>query len=157
MAGRLQGRCRLRRRQPLIGRVALPGQAPEPLTGVASDLADRLATGTESPLHLGSGKGSKGTAAWLAVTDLDVPEVTAGQFLVSGDGGLRIWLNGHLIHERDTARALAPASGQLDATLARGTNRLLVEVVSSPRPPSSTCASAARAPASTTSGSCGRP
>ena len=97
----------------LIGRVALPGQAPEPLTGVASEWRTELATSTESPLHLGSGKGSKGTVAWLAVTDLDVPEVTAGQFLVSGDGGLRIWLNGHVILERDTARPLAPASGSV--------------------------------------------
>ncbi|MFI5456200.1 MAG: HEAT repeat domain-containing protein [Isosphaerales bacterium] len=115
----------------LIGRVALPGRAPEPLAGVTSLWRTQLATGTESPLHLGVGRGSKGTATWLALTDLDVPEETAGQFLVSGDGGLRIRLNGHLIHQRDTARALGPASGQLDAILEKGTNRLLVEVVSS--------------------------
>ena len=115
----------------LIGRVARPGHAPEPSAGVTSLWRTQLATGTESPLHFGLGKDSNGTAAWLAVTDLDVPEVTAGQFLVSGDGGLRIWLNGHVIHERDTARALAPASGQVDATLEKGTNRVLVEIVSS--------------------------
>jgi putative heme-binding domain-containing protein len=112
-------------------RVTVPGHAPEPLAGVNSRWQTQLATGTESPLRFGPDKGSNGTAAWLALTDLDVPEVTAGQFLVSGDCELRIWLNGHLIHQSNTARALAPASSQLDASLEKGTNRLVVEVVSS--------------------------
>jgi len=115
----------------LIGRVALPGHAPEPSTGVNSLWHTQVATGTESALHVGLGKDSNGTAAWLAFTDLDLPDVTAGQFLVSGDGGLRIWLNGHLIHERNMARGRALASGQVDATLEKGTNRVLVEIVSS--------------------------
>jgi putative membrane-bound dehydrogenase-like protein len=116
-----------------IGQVALPEQAPTPLIGAASTWQTLLATGTESPLRLGSGKDSKGIVAWVAFTDIEVPAVTAGQFLVAGDAGLRIWLNGQCILEREAARPVGPTPKQLDATLGKGTNRMLVEVVTSTR------------------------
>jgi putative heme-binding domain-containing protein len=115
----------------VIGRIAPAGRAPERSAGGSPIWENQLATGAGFPLRLGSRRDSKEAATWLAFTDLDVSESTAGQFLVSGGGGLRIWLNGQLIHPREAARDVSPASLQLDAILAKGSNRLLVEVVSS--------------------------
>jgi putative heme-binding domain-containing protein len=58
---------------------------------------------------------------------MDLPEATAGEFRVIGSG-LSIWLNGRLIHRGGGAPAPPAASAAIDATLARGPNRLLVEI-----------------------------
>jgi putative membrane-bound dehydrogenase-like protein len=116
---------------PLVRRLTLPGRVPEALPEFTSEWQVKLAASTESPVRLERGKDSKGTTVWLAVTDLNVPAETAGQFLVFGDGKQRIWLNGHLIDERDGAPAAGPTTRQIDATLKEGANRLLVELASS--------------------------
>jgi putative heme-binding domain-containing protein len=115
----------------LVGRLARPGIRPEPSLGVKRQWQTRLAARAESALRLDLGKDPKGAAVWLAVTDLAVPEATAGELLVSGDGGMRVWLNGRPIRRPDTMPGRGPASSQVDAMLAAGTNRLLVEVVAS--------------------------
>jgi putative heme-binding domain-containing protein len=66
--------------------------------------------------------------AWLAFTELDLPEATAGEFRVTGSGLLRIELNGRLIHRGGGSTVPAQASASIDARLARGPNRLMVEV-----------------------------
>jgi putative membrane-bound dehydrogenase-like protein len=113
-----------------IGTIARPGRALEELKGVVGPWQVKLATDTESPLRFDLGKDGTGKTAWLAVTDLDVSEVTAGQLLAFGAGNVGIWLNGRLIDQRELARTPGPAISQLDATLNSGSNRLLVQLVS---------------------------
>jgi putative heme-binding domain-containing protein len=118
----------------VVSQVARPSRVPEPSAGSAGEWQSRLATSTETPLRVGAGKGPTGAAIWLAFTDLDVPEATAGQFLLSAKDGLRVWLNGRLIHERDAPRTLAQSLVRPDVRLSRGANRLLVEIMSSSQP-----------------------
>jgi putative heme-binding domain-containing protein len=115
----------------LVGRIAFPGHAPQPVPGVMGNWRTQLAEGVETPVRLEVDEDSKGPVAWLAITDFAVPEATAGQILISGDAGLRVWLNGRLIHSLDGVGVSGGASGAFDATLAEGTSRLVVEAVSS--------------------------
>jgi putative membrane-bound dehydrogenase-like protein len=116
---------------PLVRTVALPGQSPAPLAGIGSDWRTLLATGTESPVQLGSSNDSDGTVAWLALTDVAVPDVTAGQFLVGGEAAVHIWLNGQRIFECASTPPGTPSPRQVEAALVKGTNRVLVEIITS--------------------------
>jgi putative membrane-bound dehydrogenase-like protein len=114
-------------REPLIRQIGQSRQFPESRPGIAAAWQTRLATGTESPLRLDAGPDASPDGAWLAFTEMDLPEATAGEFQVTGSGW-RIWLNGRLIHRGGGAAAPPAASAAIEATLARGPNRLLVEI-----------------------------
>jgi putative membrane-bound dehydrogenase-like protein len=118
---------------PLIERFAHPEKPSEGLVRAAASWRTLFATGTESRLHLGSGKGLKPDSAWLAHTDVEVPEATTVQFLAAGTGQLRVWLNGRRIYQRDQIRAFQPDADRFEASLSKGLNRLLVAVVSPPQ------------------------
>jgi putative heme-binding domain-containing protein len=113
-----------------VGRMALPGRAPEPWPGVEGNWRTQLAKGIGTAVPLVMDEGSKATAAWLAITEIAVPEVTDGQILVSSNAGLRIRLNGRLIHEHDPGRGSGTTLSEFGATLPQGMSRLLVEIVS---------------------------
>jgi putative heme-binding domain-containing protein len=83
--------------------------------------------GTESRVRLGPGRGS-GEDVWLAYTDLSVPGRAAVQFLGAGSTGLRIWLNGRPVYQREGARSFQPDSERFDAVLEKGPNRVVVRV-----------------------------
>jgi putative heme-binding domain-containing protein len=109
----------------LIEGLASPGQA-----GDTAGWRTRFATGTEARVALAP-KGPAKDAVWLAYTDVVVPEPTAVEFLASSSGGLRAWLNGRPLYRRDQARAFRIDSDRFAGTLARGANRLLVQVAPS--------------------------
>ena len=44
------------------------------------------------------------------------------------DDGVKVWLNGHLIHANNASRALQPGSDKIDVTLHQGWNPLLLKV-----------------------------
>jgi putative heme-binding domain-containing protein len=106
----------------LIERFAVPGQQ-----GSSTDWHTRFATGTEARLPLAP-KGAARDGVWFAFTDVAVREPTAVELLGSSGGGLRVWLNGKVLHQRPQARAFLIDSDRFAATLARGVNRLLVQV-----------------------------
>ncbi len=88
----------------------------------------RVTTATDLRLRLDPGKKADSGAAWLAVTELMVAEPTKAQFLAGCNGVLRIWLNGQLVHQRNETRPFQPDSERFNVTLARGVNRLLVQI-----------------------------
>jgi putative membrane-bound dehydrogenase-like protein len=123
-----------------------PALAPQVLEQVgspraASSRTDEAAQGwhtvlagdTESPLQLGSGKAADG-AAWFAYTDVLVPATTTVQFLAAGSGTLRVWLNGRPVYRRQRAAPFVLDSDRFPATLARGRNRILVQLASAKNP-----------------------
>jgi len=85
-----------------------------------------FATGTEGRVLLAPKSDPK--SAWLAYTDVRVAESTPVEFLASSSGSLRVWLNGHSLHQRDQASGFQIDSDRFAGTLAKGVNRLLVQV-----------------------------
>jgi putative membrane-bound dehydrogenase-like protein len=83
-------------------------------------------TGTASRVDLGPGK--DGTAAWLAQTEVNLSERTTVQFLAAGNTGLRVWVNGRLLYQRDEARVFRPDSERFETTFERGPSRIVVRV-----------------------------
>jgi putative membrane-bound dehydrogenase-like protein len=109
---------------PIIERLASAGSAVD--TAAWRTL---FATGTEARVSLGAKQPAK-SEAWLAFTDVAVPESTAVEFLGSTSGGLQVWLNGQSLYRRDEPRAFRIDSDRFTATLAQGDNRLVVAVKS---------------------------
>jgi putative membrane-bound dehydrogenase-like protein len=87
----------------------------------------RFASGTDSQLVLESKDAAK-DSVWLAYTDVIVSEPTAVEFWSSSRGNLQVWLNGRSLHRRDQARDFPSDSDRFAGTLAKGVNRLLVQV-----------------------------
>lgn len=50
------------------------------------------------------------------------------RFELGSDDGIKVWLNGQLIHSNNTARAVTPGADKAEATLQAGWNTLLVKV-----------------------------
>jgi putative heme-binding domain-containing protein len=116
-------------RGPLSAQAAPPTVERFAAIGPAGDTAGwrtLFAAGTEA--HVRLAKDSAKDALWLAYTDVAVPEATAVEFLASSGGSLRVWLNGRPLHRRDQVRNFRIDSDRFSGTLARGTNRLLVQV-----------------------------
>ncbi|TXT37419.1 MAG: heme-binding protein [Planctomycetota bacterium] len=67
---------------------------------------------------------------WLAICELDVAEAGAAQLLMSSNTPLRVWLNGKSVLERTEARRFQPESDRSEATLSKGTNRVVVQLTS---------------------------
>jgi putative membrane-bound dehydrogenase-like protein len=95
-----------------------------------SNLRTLFATGAESRVALGSGKGSGEPTVWLAFTAIQVSEPMAVQFLASSRGALRIWLNTRVAYQRDESRAFAPDSDRFEGALTAGANVVMVQVSS---------------------------
>ncbi len=60
---------------------------------------------------------------------LDAPEDREVVAWVGSDDGIRIWLNGELVHDRDVPRGAAPDQDSVPMTLRRGANELLLKIV----------------------------
>jgi putative membrane-bound dehydrogenase-like protein len=85
-----------------------------------------LSTGTETRVHLGSTK--RTTAVWLAFTELDFPESAQVEFLTASMGLETIWLNDKIVFERKKAGVNGASPDRFEATLVKGTNRILVRL-----------------------------
>jgi putative membrane-bound dehydrogenase-like protein len=106
----------------LIARLAAAGQADE-----STGWRTLFATGTEARVVMAP-KDSARDVLWLAYTDVAVPAPTAVEFLASSSGSLQVWLNGQALHRRDQGSTIQVDSDRFTGTLAKGVNRLLVEV-----------------------------
>jgi putative membrane-bound dehydrogenase-like protein len=95
--------------------------------GEATDWRIRFSTGTEARVQLAAKDPAK-DGPWFAYTEVAVPEPTAVEFLASSRGSLQVWLNGRSLHRREQARDFQIDSDRFAGTLAKGTNRLLVQV-----------------------------
>ncbi len=52
----------------------------------------------------------------------------AARFEMGSDDGLKVWLNGQLVHVNNTARPLTAGSDKVDVTLKQGRNALLLKI-----------------------------
>ncbi len=49
-------------------------------------------------------------------------------FLLGSDDGVKVWINGILVHENDVARGIIPANDNFSSNLTKGPNRILVKI-----------------------------
>src|SRR5262249_18226253 len=126
-------------REPLDADKAIPlvKSFAEPVRGASEPLPSGpewnvvFATGAEARVSLETSTTFADSKVWLAHTALFAGESTQVQFLASSNSTLSVWLNGRRIHQRKDVRPYQPDSDRFDATLDKGLNVLLVEVVRS--------------------------
>ncbi|MBN2449729.1 MAG: ThuA domain-containing protein [Lentisphaeria bacterium] len=61
-------------------------------------------------------------------THVHVPDPTKATLELGSDDGVKVWLNGALVHRNDARRAVKPAADKADVTFQAGWNSLLVKV-----------------------------
>lgn len=93
-----------------------------------------LAVGLEQRVDLGTVEGTGSNESWIAYSDVFVTEATGAQFLASNTGTSQIWLNGKVVHQRAKAGAFQPDSDRFEVLLAKGLNRVVVQISASPGP-----------------------
>jgi putative heme-binding domain-containing protein len=86
-----------------------------------------IAAGPDARASLASSPESTEGTRLLACTDVTVPTQTPVQLIGSASGGLRVWLNGQSIYQRDPA-PFQVDSDRFNATLEPGANRLLIQM-----------------------------
>jgi putative membrane-bound dehydrogenase-like protein len=106
----------------IIERFASLGREDDP-----AGWGTRFAGGTESHVRLAAKDAGK-DSVWFAYTEVFVPEPTAVEFRASSRGSLQLWLNGRSLLRRDQAQNFPIDSDRFAGTLAKGVNRLLVQV-----------------------------
>jgi putative membrane-bound dehydrogenase-like protein len=111
---------------PLIARFAVADRA-----GTAPDWQTRFTMGNEGRLPLPTAAAAKDTVG-IVYTDVVVPEPTPVEFLASSSGSLQVWLNGRPLYQRNEVRNFRIDSDRFAGNLARGYNRLLVQLGPSP-------------------------
>jgi putative membrane-bound dehydrogenase-like protein len=109
--------------RPLID--AFGNSKPQPAT---LEWHPVFAAGAEARVSLAAEKAPTEARVWLARASLAVDEATPVQFLASTNSTLLVWLNGRLIHQRERVSPYQPDSDHFDGTLARGMNRVLVQL-----------------------------
>jgi hypothetical protein len=73
-----------------------------------------------------------GSAEWSAAYGYAEVESVHAQEVVlrcGSDDGIRIWLNGRLVHSHETQRGYSPDSDEVPVHLHAGRNRILVKIV----------------------------
>ena len=63
-----------------------------------------------------------------AATQVISPRDQSALLLVGSDDGVRVWVNGRLVHENLVARGAAPASDRVKVKLLKGTNTIVARV-----------------------------
>ena len=63
-----------------------------------------------------------------AYTEFDAPAARDAVLGVGSDDGVRMWLNGELVHSHDIGRGFSPNSDRVPVRLRQGRNRLLLKI-----------------------------
>jgi HEAT repeat protein len=63
-----------------------------------------------------------------ARTWINSPKQQKVRLELGSDDGVKVWLNGHIVHANSVARALSPGSDKVDVTLNKGWNSLMLKV-----------------------------
>lgn len=66
--------------------------------------------------------------ALYAYCEVEVPSERKTVAYVGSDDGVKVWVNGDLVHQNDTSRAVGPDQDHFDVTLKEGRNTVLVKV-----------------------------
>src|SRR5262249_35559053 len=109
----------------LVARVGRPFEPP----GEGLSLGRTLfPTGTDGRLRSQGGGAPAPGSACLGVSDFALPEAATAQLLASGNGTLRIWADGKLVHQRAEAQPFQPDSDRVPVELGPGPHRLAIEL-----------------------------
>ncbi len=71
--------------------------------------------------------GGDNRAAYLR-TNVWSPKKQSVRFELGSDDGIKVWLNGKVIHARNIARGVSPGQDKVNATLNQGWNRVLMKI-----------------------------
>ena len=63
-----------------------------------------------------------------AYTEVESIHAREAHLRCGSDDGVRIWINGEIVHSNDVIRGYAPGSDQLRVQLKSGVNRILVKI-----------------------------
>jgi CubicO group peptidase (beta-lactamase class C family) len=80
-------------------------------------------------LDLAEPCGQKDFAVAYAWAEIDLPAPTKGLLGIGSDDAVKLWLNGQLIHENWTFRALSKDQDVVSVSFRKGKNRLLAKVL----------------------------
>jgi len=86
-------------------------------------------TNPEKPwlLDLLKAMGGESRVAY-ARTFMHVDEEQKALFEIGSDDGVKVWINGQLVHANNAARALTPGSDRVNVTLGKGWNTVLLKI-----------------------------
>jgi putative heme-binding domain-containing protein len=84
-----------------------------------------LSIGTDGRVRLG---GDKSDVTWLASTELLAADAAKVEFFTTATAPQTVWLNGQVVYRRDRPGVPGPYPERFEATLAKGENRLLVQL-----------------------------
>lgn len=123
----------------IVGPVTSATSAALLKQAIATDLSDfswlgsahwvrTIVTPTNVAVDLPAAEIKKMESVWLATTDLLTHKRDDVEFLASAGGSLKVWLNGREVFNKKKSTGSRPKSDRFDATLAEGSNRLLVRV-----------------------------
>jgi CubicO group peptidase (beta-lactamase class C family) len=110
------------------GEGALEVQPEVPVTIDGRSFTWRAIAETHDVIPLGTVLGLQDDAIAYAYTEVDLPEATRVSLGLGSDDGIRVWLNGVLVHENWVGREAAPDSDLIAVELQKGRNRLLVKI-----------------------------
>ncbi len=108
-------------RTPTSDRPDLGVRATNTAFGDGPDARVRLVRSVEKDLSIKDG-------VWLAYADFSSSDAASAQFLMSSNSPLRVWFNGKSVLERAEARRLQPDTDRFEGELAKGPNRLLLQL-----------------------------
>jgi HEAT repeat protein len=108
---------------------------PEP-NGAGKSRWELIAAGTDNDrpwlLDLSKLSNAEQQVAYLR-TWVDSEQQRQARLEVASDDGLKVWLNGELIHANNVTRTLTPGSDKVDVSLQRGWNSILVKITQNDR------------------------
>lgn len=85
--------------------------------------------GKRIDLHRGDDRALNDLVAGYLYTTIEAPSARRVEYELGSDDGLRLWLNGELLLDKDVPRSLDPHADRVAFDLAEGTNDVLIKVV----------------------------
>jgi len=78
-------------------------------------------------VDLGRLVGGEHRAVYLRAT-ITSPQATAATLEIGSDDGIKVWLNGRVVHTHNVSRAVRPGDDKVKVNLAQGANLLMIKV-----------------------------
>jgi len=78
--------------------------------------------------------GAKNNMVTYLRTSINRPTAAKAILEIGSDDGVKVWVNGEVVHANNTGRALEPGQDKAETTLKAGTNDILVKVTQSSGP-----------------------
>lgn len=98
------------------------------LTLPGTQLTWQAVTAASGVVDLGTVLGTRDDVVAYAYAEINLPEAARATLGVGSDDGVRVWVNGTLVHQNWTGRAAVPDSDLVPVDLKQGRNRLLIKV-----------------------------